>query len=381
MAYNRPTLPALLTRCINAIFAALPGIDPQLQRQVIVAVGAAMGMELNLEYGYIDYIFLQFFVLTATGQYLDDKGIPFGIPRQQATISAGIAAGTGGTPGEEVAVGTLMQTADQSVTCAVSDVATVASDGTVTVSIVTTTTGSAGNLSPGTTLNLITANAALPASFTVAGTDGLSGGSDTELDDDYRPRILARMQQLPQGGANRDYISWTKNGVAGVTRTWVFPLYQGLGTVGVAAVFDGRAPGASIIPTTEDLVALQAAIAPGPVAPVCSAPLAFGLTPNVIDVVIGNLVPVTGYTQAQALANATASLAALFALSTPGGAAAGDGVTGTPTTPVSGTTFLEDISDAVTQSLGVGSFDLVAPTADVVSAYANLAQLGAVTAP
>jgi uncharacterized phage protein gp47/JayE len=380
MAYNRPTLPALLTRCINAIFAAMPGTDPQLQRQVSTAVGAAMGMELNLEYGYIDYIFQQFFVSSATGQYLDDKGIPLGILREPGTIAAGSVAGVGGTAGDTLDVGTLMQTADQSVTCTVAALATVADDGTVTVSVTTTVPEAAGNLPAGTILNLIIADAGLPASFTVSA-PGLSGGADVELDEDYKPRILARMQLLPQGGANRDYISWTKNGVAGVTRVWVYPLYQGLGTVGVAAVFDGRAPGASIIPTTEDLVALQAAIAPGPVAPVCAAPLAFALTPNVIDVVIGNLVPVTGFTQAQALANATASLAALFALSTPGGAAAGDGVTGTPTTPVSGTTFLEDISDAITQSLGVGSFDLAAPTADVVSAFANIAQLGAVTAP
>jgi uncharacterized phage protein gp47/JayE len=380
MAYNRPTLQTLLQRCSANIFAALPGLDPMLRRQVTTAIGVVIAQELNLEYAYIDYIFLQFFVATATGQYLDDKGVPFGVFRQPGALAAGAGTASGGTPGATVGVGALLQTDDLSVTCAVADLATVASDGSLTVSVVTTVPASAGNLAAGTALNFVTAAAGIPATLTVAA-PGLTGGADTESDNDYRVRIQARMQQSPQGGANRDYIAWTKSAVAGVTRCWVFPLFQGLGTVGVASVFDGRAPGASIIPTSEDLVNLQAAIAPGAIAPVCALPTAFALIQDTIPVVINNLVPATGFTKAQALANATASLTALFGLATPGGAAAGDGVTGTPSTPVSGVTFLEDISDAITQSLGVGSFDLGVPAADVVSAYMHLAQLGAVTAP
>jgi uncharacterized phage protein gp47/JayE len=379
MAYSRPTLPDLITRCQNRIWAALPGTDPQLAQSISGAVGAVLAMELNLEYAYIDYIFLQFFVLTATGQYLDDKGGPFGITRQPATQASGAAIGSGGTSGTPLPVGALLQTVDQSVTVAVSTAGTVTSGGGITVTVTDITGEAAGNLAAGTALNLITGIAGIPAQIAV-GSGGLTGGADQESDDNYRIRVLARMRLPPQGGANRDYISWTKGTVAGVTRVWIFPLIWGLGTVGVASVFDGRAPN-SIIPTTEDLTALQAAIAPGPVAPTTAETLAFALAVDLIDVVLSNLVPLTGYTKAQALANATASLTALFAHSTPGGATAGDGVTGTPSTPISGTTFLEDISAAVNNAAGVGSFDLAAPTADIVSAYGHLAQLGTVTAP
>jgi uncharacterized phage protein gp47/JayE len=378
MPFSRPTLPNLITRCQQRIYVALPGTDPMLLRSVVTAVGAVLGMELNLEYGYLDYIFEQFFVRTATGQYLDDKGAPYNLPRYPATIATGAAAAAGGTPGTPLPVGTLLQTADMTVTASVSTATAVASDGTISATMQTVVAGSAGNLPAGATLNMISAVGGIPASFTV-GPGGFSGGLDTESDDDYRVRVLARIQRPPQGGAARDYISWTKNAVAGVSRCWVYPLYQGLGTVGVASVFDGRAPANSIIPTSSDMVALQAAIAAGNPAPVCADPIAFQLIQDQIPIVIGNLVPVTGFTAAQALANATLNLQALFGLSTPGGAVFGDGVTGNPTAPVSGTTFLEDISAAINSALGVGSFDLVSPAADVVSAYGHLAQLGPVT--
>ena len=36
----------------------------------------------------------------------------------------------------------------------------------------------------------------------------LGGGTDTENDDDLRMRVLQRIRQPPQGGANHDYVRW-----------------------------------------------------------------------------------------------------------------------------------------------------------------------------
>ena len=67
----------------------------------------------------------------------------------------------------------------------------------------------------------------------------ITGGSNTETDDSLRERILDRVRNPPQGGSPQDYINWAKE-VSGISRTWVAPKIEGLGTVGVAFVDDNN---------------------------------------------------------------------------------------------------------------------------------------------
>ena len=113
-----------------------------------------------------------------------------------------------------------------------------------------------------------------------------------------------------------DYVQWA-TGVAGVTRAWCFPLNRGPGTVDVAFVMDARA---DFIPLPADVAAVQAAI--DAVKPVTADCIVFALATDAIAVTIHNLVPNTPVTQAAVLA----SLGALFATTTPGGATIGAGV-------------------------------------------------------
>jgi uncharacterized phage protein gp47/JayE len=83
-------------------------------------------------------------------------------------------------------------------------------------------------------------------------------------------------------------------------------------------------------------------------------------------------VPNTSVTQAAVLA----SLGALFATTTPGGATIGAGVSaGVP----GGTLYLEQVIDAVTQAGGILGFELTAPSASTLSAPGHVARLGSVT--
>ena len=68
-----------------------------------------------------------------------------------------------------------------------------------------------------------------------------TGGEDEELDDDYRARILARIQEAPQGGAAHDYINWQKE-IEGVQNAWVFDQSRGAGTVGLYIIATGSDP-------------------------------------------------------------------------------------------------------------------------------------------
>jgi uncharacterized phage protein gp47/JayE len=375
--YPRPSLPVLISRVITGIQAAVPGTTAPLPIGVITAIGAVLGRELASEYAYLDNFARWFFVATSEGIYLDAKGNPLGVFRQPASPAAGNVTFYG-VPSSTVPAGALLATQDGTQTYQLTAAVTLNGSGTATGAVIGTQGGTASNQAAATNLVLSVGVAGVNAQVPVAA-GGLVGGVNEESDAAYQLRILARQQLPPQGGAKRDYVAWAKL-VPGVTRVWVYPTNRGAGTVDYAFVFDGRAAGGgSILPTSADNTAVAAQMAiyqPADIAPGGVAPLT--LTEDAIAVTISNLVPQAGFTKAQALANATVSLTNLFAATTPGNAPYGDGI---PQGGTGGTTQLQAISDAITQSIGVGSFDLTAPSADVVSATGHLAVLGAVTAP
>ena len=372
--FARPALPDLIARVTQQIQASMPGTDPALRRAVTVVMGAVLARELASEYAYLDNLAQWFFVATTSGQYMDLKGNPVGVFREQAAAAAGSVAFTG-IPQQPIPAGSLLASQDDTQSYTLGAAVTLDVNGNGTGLVTSTSGASASNQPAGTILTLSVAVPGVNAQATVLA-PGLTGGLDLETDAAYRVRVLARLQQPPQGGAARDYVAWAKL-VPGVTRVWVYPLNRGPGTVDFAFVLDGRAVGGgSILPTPTDVAAVQASV--DEYAPVVASSQNQPLTANSINVTISNLVPLAGYTKAQALANAQASLAGLFASTTPGGAGYGDGI---PPGGTGGTLLLKDIDDAVDQSAGVGGYDLTAPTSDVVSTTGQLAVLGAVTAP
>ena len=74
------------------------------------------------------------------------------------------------------------------------------------------------------------------ASSSVATVIHLTGGTDTETDEQLRARILHRIQNPPMGGAAADYVAWAL-AVPGVTRAWAAP-EQGVGTITVRFLMD-----------------------------------------------------------------------------------------------------------------------------------------------
>jgi uncharacterized phage protein gp47/JayE len=86
--------------------------------------------------------------------------------------------------------------------------------------------------------------------------EGLVGGSDVESDESLLERLLFRIRKPPQGGAAHDYEAWARE-VPGVTRVWVYPLWMGVGTVGVFFVRDGDD---DVIPSPAEVATVQAHI-------------------------------------------------------------------------------------------------------------------------
>ena len=369
LVFSRPQLPALISRIYTALSTALPGLTPQLRRSVVRIVATVLGQEIIQLFAYIDNFAAWFFVQTSEGIYLDRKGIPLGVLRLPGGYASGPVA-FAGLNGYSAPAGSVLQSQDGSLSYTLNATVEIAG-GTAAGTVTCTTVGSAGTLVPGAILTLATAVPGINANVTVSGAG--TPGVDAEQDELYKARILARQQMPPQGGAGADYIAWLKT-VPGVTRVFVWPLGlagTSAGCVTVAPLFDGRA---SPIPLAADLTACSAALAT--VAPVTATVTPIAVTEDNIPVTIQGLTAANGYTVAQAEVNIAASLAALSAATTAGGATFGDGI---PWGTVGGDLNLDDISEAIKQSLGVGEFTLVAPSANIASASGHLAVLAAPT--
>ena len=359
-----PSLADLRTQTRAQFVSRITGTNPALRRMLVKIFADIVAGSLWLLYRFLIWLSQQLFLDTAETTYLERQAAIDGITRLGSSLAAGNAIFLGAPDGIVVPAGLLLENADGTAQYT-TQIGGALAGGTVTLPVEATLGGAAGNVDPGATLTLMVAVAGVQPEATVDGA-GLTGGLDSESDDSLRARALDHRRLPPQGGDANDYVQWARN-VPGVTRAWSFPLNRGPGTVDVTFVMDARV---NIIPLAGDLVTVQSAI--NALKPVTADAIVFALATDAINVTVTGLVPNTPVTQ---LAVRTA-LGALFAVTTPGGATVGSGVSaGVP----GGTLYLEQISDAVTQAGGILGFDLTAPTADILSANGHIAVLGTVT--
>ena len=233
MAFNRPTLPDLITR-IQEDFISRLSLEGALLRRSLVAVMARVWAgAAHMMHGHLEYLSRQVFPDQADAEFLERHAALYGITRTPATFAAG-NVNFSGTNGSVIPAGTVLQRSDgiQYQTDAEAMIAA----GTATAAVTAATAGSDGNADPGVSLAIVSPIAGVNSSATVAD-GGLTGGVDTEDDDGLRTRLLERLQEPPQGGSEADYIAWAKE-VSGVTRVWVYPQELGIGTVVVRFMRD-----------------------------------------------------------------------------------------------------------------------------------------------
>jgi uncharacterized phage protein gp47/JayE len=367
-----PLLSDLRTQAMAAFDAQLQTTADQLRRRNIQVAAQVFAGLIWGEYAYLQAMVQQLFASTCTGPYLDRRANELGLIRGGPAPAAGnvIFAGTSGIP---IAAGTELQDGGQDTTYATQTAVTLAS-GAATAGVVAITPGAAGNASPGAPLSLATAIAGVQATA-FADSNGLTGGADAETDASLRARVLARLQNPPQVGASSDFYQVIRR-VPGVTRAWIYPLQYGNGTVGLTFAMDGRS---NPVPLAADVAAVQAAVTSyiNTITATVWAPTADPIAVNVHNLAIS-----PNATLATVQANILAALQDLFSTQgTPGGATWGDSglVIGPGAMSNGGMLALEAISAAIAESVGVVSFDLTAPTADIAAGSAVIPTLGAVT--
>lgn len=348
MPFTRPTLPQLIERNITDMESRLPGTDARLRRSNLNVLARMMAGSVHGLYGALEYLSRQVFPDTADAEHLDRWASIWGITRKVAVAASGPVTLTG-VAGSIVPAATVLARSDGAEFTVDADTTLVG--GSANANITASLAGAAGNTAAASALSFVTPVAGVSTTATVAAA-AIVNGSDTETDTSLRERLVARIQDSPQGGADFDYVNWAKE-VAGVTRAWVYPQELGAGTVTVRFVRDDDA---SPIPDAAEVAAVQAHIdARRPVTAVVAVVAPTAVPLNFTIAVTPNTAAVKAAVEAE-----LRDLIRREAV--PGG-----------------TLLLSHIREAISLAAGETNYTMTAPSADVALTLGQLTTFGAIT--
>jgi uncharacterized phage protein gp47/JayE len=344
-------LAELITR-VRADFRSRLEIAGALLRRAMANVFAVVWAgAVHMLHGHLDWAVRQLFADTAEREYLLRMAAMYGITPTPATFADGSVTATG-VNGTVIPLGTAL-VRDDGATYTTTLEATIAS-GTATVLVIADLAGADGNMDVGDQLSLESPIAGADSTTTVV---LISGGTDEETTEATRARFLLRRRKTPQGGNDADYESWALE-VAGVTRAWVFPHEDGLGTVTVRFVRDDDA---SIFPDAGEVADVQTNLD-------ANRPVTAEVTAEApVALAVAFTIAVTPDTTAVRDAVEAELTDLLFREAEPGDGAG------------SGTILLSKIRTAIGVATGVTDYTLTVPAADVVPATGELAVLGVIT--
>lgn len=384
MPFSRPTLTDLRGQVAVDISTGLPGSDALLRFSSLQVLGTALAGLMQLQYGYTDWVSKQSNPFTATEEFLEAWAALKNVFRNPATQAGLVVPGQvtfSGSNGTVVSSGAPIIRGD-GVPFTATSTATVAG-GSVTVDAVANIdpsgqTGAFGNCGVGTVMKLGTALAGINSTGAVS--TAFTGGADVEQDTSLRARMLQAYQNVPQGGAQADYVTWALQ-VNGVTRAWCNPSGFGAGTVVVYPMFDvteaahnGFPQGVSGVATLEwrgipEATGDQLIVADWiyPLRPVTALVYVVAPTQMVVNLTIAGI---------STLPTATRSLIA--------SAIAGLFVTygsplGVPGSGANGVVDLSYIESAIAAITGTQGFVITSPTANIVGTTGQLPVLGTIT--
>lgn len=253
MPFTRPTLSQLISRAQADITTRLAGADARLRNSVEDVFAKMQSGGVHGLHGHLVWLSRQIMPDTAEAEIMERWADIWGLARSEADKASGPLTITG-TNGTVCPSGTEWQDNNGQIYETTASVTIAAGSATPTVEA--QVGGDDGNQSVGAILTIVTPIANLDSTGTVSGT-GITGGDDEESDEELLARLLLRLQTPPKGGGPGDYVNWALE-VSGVTRAWQYPNLDGVGTVGVYFVKDGKGAGAAIIPSAAEVAEVQA---------------------------------------------------------------------------------------------------------------------------
>ena len=347
MPPSRPLLSDLVSRVTTDVEASTGYTTPLLPVSVLRVLAKVFAGAVHLLYGFCQFMAAQIFPDTAESSYLDEWASIWGITRQAATFPVCNLTVTGVNT-STIPEGTLW-VALSGVEFESTAGATIAG-GTATVPVTATTSGSVGNPDSGDTMALVNPVAGVNSSATVA-VSGIVDGQDAETDAALLTRLLARIQDPPQGGSEADYVAWARS-IAGVTRAWVTILSPG--NLQVRFVTDNAVGGP--IPDAGTIAAVQAYL--NTVRPVTANVTALAPSLETINFTIALAAPTD-----EIKAAITAGLTAYIAEN------------GYPGQTLLQTRFIQIIAE----NAGTSDFTMPEPSASVALTTSEFGQIGTIT--
>jgi uncharacterized phage protein gp47/JayE len=254
MPWTTPTLKDTRRLTRDYVLSQL-GAKAMIPNSVLRIMSDAMAGLTHLTFLYLDWLAKQLMPDTAEQVWLDRHGVIWltnsdgSKGRKGATYASGTIEFTNlsGVSGAIIPIGSLLNGSNGLQYQTVTEGA-IGSGGNGTSDAVALTSGSIGNLSDGDTMSL---TPAIPGVDIATLLGDMSGGVDTETDDQLRERVLFRIQNPPMGGDIADYVAWAM-AVPGVTRAWA-ATEIGVGSVTVRFLMDDLYPDNYGLPTAADV--------------------------------------------------------------------------------------------------------------------------------
>jgi uncharacterized phage protein gp47/JayE len=254
MSFARPTLPELVDRIEGDFLSKVTGVAAILRRAMVRVLSRVFAGAAHMMHGHLAYLGDQPFPDKSDDDFLLRQASLFGLSLNPPVPWRGTAGITGTNGNTAPATSKLTSAAGFEYTV---DADVTISAGVGTIAVTAVLAGADAELAPGDTLTFESPIAGINASATVASVT--QDGTDQETIDSLRQRVLARMQDPPEGGSDADYHEWCAE-VSGVTRSWIKDLGLGPGTVLIYFVRDGDGSGTAIIPDSGEVAAVQAVI-------------------------------------------------------------------------------------------------------------------------
>lgn len=290
MPITIPTVAEIRDQIISDIEARIGVSVPVLPKAFVRVLAVVLAGGRHLVYRFGRWIYKQIFPQLADAEALLRIGTRYNIIRTSA-VRARLTATATGDEDTEIPAGALWVGAGNGLTYEQTADATIAS-GTATITAECLTAGADGNLEAAETLALATPIAGLDSEATVAST--VVTGVDQEDIEDYRTRVLQRMQNQPQGGAAPDYIGWARE-VAGIVKAFAFRTAAGYVTVYPLQAVTG----ADRVPETAKIEEVEDYLNSVERRPLCANVLAEAMTELEVDITITGLSPNDATTKAR----------------------------------------------------------------------------------
>lgn len=267
MALIAPKLTELAEQILADGDALLEGVDARLERGLVTVILLAQAGALHGAYGFLQQLADDLFPDTATSAALERWAGIFGISRGPATFAQGWV-GTTGVLGVVIPLDTILRRADgreyirTNVGVLSDGTGVFVGDGHVAyatlglggtgwaIPVLAVESGAAGNVAPAGALSFVSPIDGVPP--IVSAVLGLSGAVDSEPDAALQRRVLARLQNPPQGGTAAEYEAWALGASTPahpISRAYIRPPASGSNVVTVYVVNHGGAIPAAHPPT------------------------------------------------------------------------------------------------------------------------------------